>query len=84
MLLACMRVQVYNDPEAANSAPIRIRELVFVSAGFERTDANWISTLYRPEACIEHTDARVSGDACRRPDALHLARGMQHRTACMG
>ena len=51
---------MYNDPGAAHNAPVRIKELVFLSAGFERTDANWISSLYRPEAKTEHTDARVS------------------------
>eukprot|EP00983_Pelagomonas_calceolata_P079788 1154868-Pelagomonas_calceolata.AAC.9 len=60
-------IQVYNDPEAAGAAPIRIQELVFLSAGFERTDANWISSLYKPEAATEHTDARVGSASCTSP-----------------
>ncbi|KAF5841940.1 hypothetical protein DUNSADRAFT_10111 [Dunaliella salina] len=70
-------VQVYNDPEAASAAPIRIRELVFLSAGFERTDANWISSLYKPEAAIEHTDARRGVRTLFRTDGAMLMRNWE-------
>eukprot|EP00200_Dunaliella_tertiolecta_P004130 CAMPEP_0202337826 /NCGR_PEP_ID=MMETSP1126-20121109/356_1 /ASSEMBLY_ACC=CAM_ASM_000457 /TAXON_ID=3047 /ORGANISM="Dunaliella tertiolecta, Strain CCMP1320" /LENGTH=593 /DNA_ID=CAMNT_0048928101 /DNA_START=119 /DNA_END=1898 /DNA_ORIENTATION=+ len=70
-------VQVYNDPEAAGAAPIRIQELVFLSAGFERTDANWISSLYKPEAATEHTDARKGVRTLFKTDGAMLMRNWE-------
>lgn len=52
---------MYNDPSASNAAVAKVKELVFKSAGFERSDPSWLSKakLFRPEAPVEHMDARV-------------------------